>query len=116
MPIAIQIPSRSQLSTGSEPINRIHTITHNTGINGTNGVLNGRYAFGSVFLNITTPIHTREKANRAPILTICPRSEMGTKPANALTNIINIKLVFQGVCFLDRSENNFGSSPSLLIL
>ena len=55
------------------------------GTKGTRGVLNVLGASG-IFLRITiTPIQTNTKANKVPILTICPKSLTGTKPAKMLT-------------------------------
>src|SRR5690606_203935 len=115
IPIRSHIPRRSQLSIGKDAMRSKQTITPKIGRNGTKGVLKGRSNSGFVLRRTNTPIQTRVKANNVPILTIWPRSETGTKPANKETNTINIAFVFHGVWFLDKSENIFGSRPSLLI-
>src|SRR5690606_1626933 len=105
----------SQLTSGNESIISTHTIIPNIGTKGTKGVLNGRFAVGLLLRKTSIPIHTNVNANNVPILTICPRSDTGTNPANMLTKTIKIKFVFHGVCLLDKSENILGKRPSLLI-
>lgn len=109
------MPRRSQLSIGREAINNTQTITPKIGIRGTKGVLKGLSNSGLVLRNTKIPIQTKAKANRVPILTIWPKSEIGTKPAKSETKIINTMFVFHGVWFLDKSENIFGNKPSLLM-
>lgn len=116
IPISIHIPKRSQLSIGKEAIIKTHTIIPNIGIKGTKGVLKGLSTVGFFLRRTITPIQTSVKANNVPILTMCPKSEIGTKPANMLTKIMNIRFVFQGVCRFDKSEKILGSNPSLLIV
>src|SRR5690606_39092263 len=107
-----QIASRSQLSGGKPNINITQTKTPKIGNTGTKGVRNPRLASGFVLRITITPIQTRAKANKVPILTICPKSDTGTKPANKLTKTINIRLVFQGVrFFLCNSPNKRGNNP-----
>ena len=87
------------------------------GTNGTIGVLNALGRSG-IFLRIThTPIHTRMNANNVPILVISPTTSAGMKAAKALTNNMNSKLLFAGVCVFGFTlENILGINPSLLIL
>src|SRR5690606_5204982 len=115
MPIINQIAKRSQLSIGKDAIKIKQTIIPSMGTSGTNGVRNGLSISGFVFRSTNTPMQTNVKANSVPILTMCPKSEMGTKPAKRDTNTMNMRFVFQGVWFLERSENILGSNPSLLM-
>src|SRR5690606_21327908 len=108
--------SRSQLSIGSDAIIAIHTTIPSIGTNGTRGVRKGRGVSGLVLRSTIIPAQTNVKANKVPMLTMCPRSATGTKPEKILTKTINIRLVFQGVCLLDRSEKNLGNNPSLLMV
>src|SRR5690606_11579248 len=97
IPKPSQIRSLHQLSILRENIRYPQTKTPAIGINGTRGTLKALGASG-IFLRITKiPIQTREKANRVPILTMCPKSLIGTKPAKILTKYIKKILVFQGV-------------------
>src|SRR5690606_33089617 len=111
-----QIPRRSQLSIGKDAIKIKQTIMPNMGTSGTNGVLNGLSISGLVFRRTNKPIQASVKANSVPILSMCPKSEIGTKPAKKDTNTMNMRFVFQGVWFLESSENILGSKPSLLMV
>jgi len=53
----------------------------NRGTNGTQGVLNGRGAFGSVFLIMSIPMQTIINASNVPIETSSPRRLIGNNPA-----------------------------------
>src|SRR5690554_2774987 len=97
IPIASHKSSLHQLSFSKESIKYPQTTTPAIGTKGTNGTLKALGASG-IFLRITnTPIQTKEKANRVPMLTICPKSLIGTNPAKILTKTIKKILVFQGV-------------------
>src|SRR5437764_537888 len=87
------------------------------GTNGTIGVLKALGRSG-ILLRIThTPIHTRIKANKVPMLVISPTTRAGTNAAKRLTKHINNKLFFAGVCVFGLTEENIlGINPSLLIL
>ena len=108
--------SLHQLSASNENIKYPQTKTPAIGTKGTSGVLKALGASG-IFLRITKiPMHTKEKANRVPMLTICPKSLIGTNPAKILTKNIKKIFVFHGVRNLEWiCPKNLGSNPSLLI-
>ena len=68
------------------------TIIPNIGTNGTSGVLNPRFASGSVLRMIITPAQTSMNANNVPILVMSPTISPGTKAANKPTNTNKIIL------------------------
>ena len=109
--------NRIHVSPGKKTIINKQVPIPRIGTTGTNGVLNALGASGILFLNISTPIQTRIKANNVPILVISPTTLAGTKAANRLTNTRNNRLLLAGVLNLGCTcENIFGNSPSLLIL
>jgi hypothetical protein len=67
------------------------------GTSGTRGVLKALGASGIFDLMIITPIQTRMKANKVPILVISPTIRAGTNAANMLTNSMKRKLFLAGV-------------------
>ena len=69
------------------------------GTNGTKGVLNSRFIFGSVFLKTITEIQTNMKANKVPILVISPTISPGTKAAKRPTITKIAKLALYGVLY-----------------
>ena len=73
--------SLSQVSPGNANICMKQTNAPRRGTNGTQGVLNGRGASGSVFRIIKMPIQTIIKASNVPMDTSSPKSPMGNMPA-----------------------------------
>ena len=109
--------NRIQVSPGKKTIINKQVPIPSTGTTGTKGVLNALGASGILFRNTSTPIQTRIKANKVPILVISPTTLAGTKAANKLTNTRNNVLLLAGVLNLGcTDENIFGSNPSLLML
>ena len=87
-----------------------------SGTIGTNGVLKGRTKVGFDFLNIIIPAHTKINANKVPILVKSPATLPGIKAAKAPTKANNTQFDLNGVLYFGcKSENNFGSKPSLAI-
>src|SRR5215467_9172216 len=112
-----QTINRIQVSPGKKTIINKQVATPSIGTTGTKGVLNARGASGIFFLITSTPIQTRIKANKVPILVISPTTLAGTKAANKLTNTRNKALLLAGVLnFGCTDENIFGNNPSLLML
>src|SRR4029078_10040450 len=104
-------------SPGKKTIMNKQVPIPSIGTTGTKGVLNALGASGIFFLSTNTPMQTRIKANKVPILVISPTTLAGTKAANKLTNTRNNVLLFAGVLNLGCTcENIFGNSPSLLML
>ncbi len=52
-----------------------------SGIQGENSARNGRGASGSFLRSTSTPSETSAKANSVPMLTSCPRTPIGVRPA-----------------------------------
>ena len=87
-----------------------------SGTIGTKGVLNGRTNVGFDFLKIIIPAHTKINANKVPILVKSPATLPGIKAANAPTKANNTQFDLNGVLYFGcKSENIFGSKPSLAI-
>src|SRR5271157_5671453 len=105
--------SRAQFDQPSEYIMaKFHTMPR-IGTSGTSGVLNGRGASG-FFTRIThTPAHTITKANRVPMLVMCPTILKGRKAEKGATKKKNSMLERQGVLnFGWISEKTLGTRPS----
>lgn len=66
-PITVQPINLLHVVQGSDSICKIHIPAPKSGTNGTQGVLNGRFRFGSVLLNTIIEIHTIENAISVPI-------------------------------------------------
>lgn len=87
----------NQVSNGKNTIMNKQVRTPKIGTNGTHGVLKALGASGWVLRMTNTPIQTRIKANKVPILVISPTTRAGINAAKRLTKIINKKLFFDGV-------------------
>ena len=83
---------RSQLVQPKPKIIAAQTKIPRMGTTGTQGVVNSLFKSGSVLRKTITEIHTKMKANKVPILVMSPTISPGTKPANAPTKSIIIKL------------------------
>src|SRR5271157_1920787 len=112
-PMTSQTISRSQLDQPSEYIMAKFQTMPRMGTSGTSGVLNGLAAPG-FFTRIThTPAHTMTKANRVPMLVMCPTMLKGRKAEKGATKKKNSMLDRHGVLnFGWISEKTLGTRPS----
>src|SRR5947207_5100209 len=116
-PMISQTINRIQVSPGKNTIINKQVPIPRIGTTGTNGVLKALGASGIFFLRINTPIQTRIKANKVPILVISPTTLAGTNAANRLTKTRNKALLLEGVLNLGWTcENTLGIKPSWLML
>src|ERR1019366_5339990 len=112
-PMTSQTISRSQFDQPSEYIIAKFQTMPRIGSSGTSGVLNGLGASG-FFTRIThTPAHTITKANRVPMLVMCPTMLKGRNAEKGATKKKNSMLDRQGVWnFGWISEKTAGTRPS----
>ena len=104
---------RTQLAHPSPNIIAPQTIMPSMGTRGTNGVLKGLSALGSLFLMMITPAHTSTKAKSVPMLVISPTMSPGTKAEKRPMKRNRIIFDLYGVCHVGcMSENTAGISPS----
>jgi hypothetical protein len=97
MPIANQIPNRSQLLHPRPAIIAPQTKTAAMGTHGTSGVRKGRGAAGSLLRMMMIPIETRANANNVPMLVMSPTTLSGMNAAKNATNTKKIQLDLAGV-------------------
>src|SRR4030042_2613441 len=67
-PASSQAPNRNQVTLGGLYMRYKQKPTVISGVKGTPGVLNFLSTSGRVFLKMITPMETRTKANRVPML------------------------------------------------
>lgn len=80
-PITIHRIKRNQVSQGKNIICKRHIAAPSIGTRGTNGVLNGLFTSGDIFLRTIIETQTITKAIRVPIYTNSPRILIGNTPA-----------------------------------
>ena len=113
-PIASHTKNRMCVMVGSSAIRNKQKIMAKIGINGTNGVLNGRFKSGFSLRRIMIDADTIIKAARVPMFTNSANSVMGKKAAITDATIPTISIPLVGVLkSLWSLEKNSGSKPSL---
>src|SRR5690348_12507240 len=108
-----QIIRRNQFDSPSEYIIAKFQTTPRIGTTGTHGVRNGRAVSGCVRRITQTLAQTMTKANRVPMLVMCPTTDSGRKAEKGATKIMNSRFERHGVRnFGWTSEKTWGTSPS----
>src|ERR1035438_5930762 len=112
-PTSIQVSALSCVKRSREIIISEQTPIPRIGTNGTNGVLIGRTALGSLLRRIQIPAQTKTNASKVPIEVRSPAMLPGINPPKIPTNKKSMRLDLYGVRNLGcRCENTFGRSPS----
>src|SRR6266436_6256222 len=112
-PSASQMTKRSQVITVSPVISPPHNTTEIIGNQGTKGTRKARGRSGCRRRKKMTPIDTRTKANRVPMLERSAASPISTSPAGIPTAKQAIQVDQCGVLYLGwTAENSFGKRPS----
>src|SRR4030042_2517866 len=112
-PASSQAPNRNQVTLGGLYMRYKQKPTVVSGVKGTPGVLNFLSTSGRVFLKTTTPMETRTKANRVPMLQRSMIIDNGKRPAIAAVTIPVTQVQMWGVLWTGWTrENEAGRRPA----